>query len=103
MRSIQQRGPGPIPGPDPDPGPGPAPRQPRLTQRHWRPMPEPGTTQQAQRAEVSSAEPEAAEWLTMGALTGAAPTWLPAPAPADNRSTATINSNFRVISFLPQL
>jgi hypothetical protein len=108
MRSVQQRGPGPgpvpgpIPGPDPDAGP--PRRQPGVsTQRHWRPMPEPGTTPQTQRAGVSSAEPEADEWGTMGARTGADPALLLAPAPAANRSTATITSNLGFISFLPQL
>src|SRR5205823_12927250 len=68
-----------------------------------RPKPEPGTVQQAQRAGMRSAEPEAAEWLTIGALTGAAPALLPAPAPTANRSTAMTNNNLRLISFLPRL
>jgi hypothetical protein len=103
MRSIQQRGPGPVPGPIPGPDPGPSRRQPGSTQRHWRPKPEPGTVQQAQRAGMRSAEPEAAEWLTIGALTGAAPALLPAPAPTANRSTAMTNNNLSLISFLPRL
>src|SRR5713101_6673268 len=98
MRSIQQRGPGPVTGPVPDPGP----CQRRPTQRHWRPIPEPGTAQQAHRAGASSAEPETAEWLTMGALTDA-PALVPAPAPAVSRNTAMIKSNLGFISFFPQL
>jgi hypothetical protein len=108
MRSVQQRGPGPVPGPcpdpDPDPDPGPSQRQPGVsTQRHWRPVPDPGTAQHAQRARASSSEPEAAEWLTIGALAGVAPALLLAPTPAVNRDTVTINSNLDFIRFLPQL
>src|ERR1700730_18031857 len=96
MRSIPQRGPGPVAGPVPDPGP----RQRRPTQRHWRPIPEPGTAQQAHRAGASSAEPETAEWLTMGGLKEA-PALL--PAPAVSRNTVMIKSNLGFISFFPQL
>src|SRR5713226_7049305 len=104
MRSVQQRGPGPVPVPDPDPDPDPCKRQPgSSTQRHWRPMPEPGTAQQAQRAGVSRATPGAAERASMGALTGAASALLPAPAPAVSSSTAAIISNLGFITFLPQL
>ena len=101
MRSIQQRGPGPVPGPIPGPAPDPGPprRQLGSTQRHWRPKPEPGTTQQAQRAGVSSTGPGAADSLSTAALTGAASALLLAPAPATEMSTATMNSNLGFISF----
>src|ERR1700704_6107678 len=108
MRSIQQRAPGPVPGPIPGPAPDPGPprRQPGSIQRHWRPKPEPGTAQQAQRAGVSNTEPEAADWLSTATPLGAAVALLLEPAPAVNKSTATMNSNLRFlrfISFLPQL
>src|ERR1700704_3789666 len=105
MRSIQQRAPGPAPGPIPGPAPDPGPprRQPGPIQRHWRPKAEPGTAQQAQRAGVSNTEPEAADWLSTAALLGTAVALLLEPAPAVNKSTATMNSNLRFISFLPQL
>src|SRR3977135_1525891 len=105
MRSIQQRGPGPVPGPVPGPAPDPGPprRQPGSIQRHWRAKPEPRTGAQGQRAGVSSTQPEAADWLSTAALLGAAVALLLEPAPAGNKSTATMNSNLRFISFLPQL
>src|SRR5260221_2319946 len=100
MRSIQQRGPRPVPVPVPEPGP--PQRQPGVsTQRHRRPLPDPGSTQHFHRAGVSSARAEAAEWLIMAALTGAAPASLLAPTPALNRSTATINRNLDFIRFPP--
>jgi len=105
MRSIQQRGPGPVPGPIPGPAPDPGPsrRQPGSTQRHWRPKPEPGTVQQAQRAGVCSTERESADWWSTTALLGAAAALLLEPAPAVNKSTATMNSNLGFTSFPPQL